>query len=90
MSAPIPFALRHPQPPPWQMADLEGADRSFAFTSGMLALTVAMSLVPHGGHIVTGTDIYGGTSRLLSRIAPQQDSLHCPLAPASDRLASSK
>jgi len=55
-----------------QMAELEGADRSFAFTSGMLALAVAMRLVPHGGHIVTGDDIYGGTSRLLSRIAPQQ------------------
>jgi len=55
-----------------QMADLEGADRSFAFTSGMLALAVAMRLVPQGGHIVTGDDIYGGTSRLLSRVAPQQ------------------
>ena len=53
-----------------QMADLEGATRSFAFTSGMAALTVAMRLVPSGGHIVTGDDIYGGTSRLLSRVAP--------------------
>ena len=43
------------------MADLEGATRSFAFTSGMAALTVAMRLVPSGGHIVTGDDIYGGT-----------------------------
>ena len=32
-----------------QMADLEGATRSFAFTSGMAALTVAMRLVPSGG-----------------------------------------
>ena len=55
-----------------QMADLEGADRAFAFTSGMLALDVAMRLVEAGGHIVTGDDIYGGTSRLLSRVAPQQ------------------
>ena len=53
-----------------QMADLEGATRAFAFTSGMAALTVAMRLVPSGGHIVTGDDIYGGTSRLLSRVAP--------------------
>ena len=36
----------------------------------MAALTVAMRLVPSGGHIVTGDDIYGGTSRLLSRVAP--------------------
>ena len=34
------------------MADLEGATRSFAFTSGMADLTVAMRLVPSGGHIV--------------------------------------
>ena len=53
-----------------QMADLEGATRAFAFTSGMGALAVAMRLVPAGGHIVTGDDIYGGTSRLLSRVAP--------------------
>jgi len=26
--------------------------------------------VPSGGHIVTGDDIYGGTSRLLSKVAP--------------------
>ena len=38
----------------------------------MAALTVAMRLVPSGGHIVTGDDIYGGTSRLLSRVAPDQ------------------
>lgn len=53
-----------------QMADLEGAHRSFAFTSGMAALAVAMRLVPAGGHIVTGDDIYGGTSRLLANVAP--------------------
>merc|ERR1719482_495510 len=52
------------------MADLEGATKAFAFTSGMAALTVAMRLVPSGGHIVTGDDIYGGTSRLLQRVAP--------------------
>jgi len=52
------------------MADLEGATKSFAFTSGMGALAAALRLVPSGGHIVTGDDIYGGTSRLLSRIAP--------------------
>lgn len=52
------------------MADLEGATRSFAFTSGMAALATAMRLVPAGGHIVTGDDIYGGTSRLLQHVAP--------------------
>jgi cystathionine beta-lyase len=53
------------------MAELDGGTRAFAFTSGMAALAVALRLVPAGGHIVTGDDIYGGTSRLLSRVAPE-------------------
>lgn len=53
-----------------QWAALEGADRAFAFTSGMAALAVAVKLVSAGGHIVAGDDIYGGTSRLLSQVVP--------------------
>lgn len=53
-----------------QWAALEGASRSLAFTSGMAALAVATKLVPAGGHIVAGDDLYGGTSRLLSRVVP--------------------
>lgn len=53
-----------------QMADLDGADRSFAFASGMAAISTLLRLVPSGGRIVTGDDIYGGTSRLFGKIAP--------------------
>ena len=53
-----------------QWAALEGGARSLAFTSGMAALAVATKLVPAGGHIVAGDDLYGGTSRLLSRVVP--------------------
>jgi cystathionine beta-lyase len=53
-----------------QWAALEGADRAFAFTSGMAALAVATKLVASGGHIVAGDDIYGGTSRLLANVVP--------------------
>jgi cystathionine beta-lyase len=51
-----------------QMASLEGADRAFAFTSGMAALDVVCKLVKTGEHIVAGEDIYGGTSRLLAQV----------------------
>lgn len=44
-----------------QMADLEGGTRAFAFTSGMAALSVAMRLVPAGGHIVTGMSLAART-----------------------------
>ncbi|KAG8471038.1 hypothetical protein KFE25_009459 [Diacronema lutheri] len=54
-----------------QMAALDGADRSFAFASGMAAISTLVRLVPSGGRIVTGDDIYGGTSRLLGKIAPR-------------------
>lgn len=52
-----------------QWAALEGADRSFAFTSGMAALAVVTRLVGVGEHVVAGDDIYGGTSRLLANVS---------------------
>ena len=48
----------------------QGADRSFAFASGMAALAVVLRLAGPGGHIVAGDDLYGGTSRLLAQVAP--------------------
>lgn len=54
------------------MAELEGADRAFAFTSGMAAITAIARLAGVGEKIVTGNDIYGGTSRLLSQVVPKQ------------------
>jgi cystathionine beta-lyase len=54
-----------------QMAALDGAERSFAFASGMAAISTLVRLVPSGGRILTGDDIYGGTSRLLGKIAPR-------------------
>lgn len=54
-----------------QMAELEGADRAFAFSSGMSALMCVTRLVKSGERIVTGDDIYGGTSRLLAQVVPK-------------------
>eukprot|EP00798_Chlamydomonas_sp_ICE-L_P026364 gene26364-17457_t len=54
-----------------KMAKLEGADRALAFTSGMAAIAVVTKLCKSGDHIVAGEDIYGGTSRLLSRVVPE-------------------
>ncbi|GBF88229.1 cystathionine beta-lyase [Raphidocelis subcapitata] len=53
-----------------QWAALEGADRAFAFTSGMAAIAACCRLVAAGEHILAGDDIYGGTSRLLSQVVP--------------------
>mmetsp|Transcript_11509 Transcript_11509/g.49595 ORF Transcript_11509/g.49595 Transcript_11509/m.49595 type:complete len:887 (-) Transcript_11509:40-2700(-) len=54
-----------------EMAALEGADRAFAFSSGMSALMCVTRLVKTGERIVTGDDIYGGTSRLLAQVVPK-------------------
>eukprot|EP01025_Chloroclados_australasicus_P000069 TRINITY_DN10038_c0_g1_i2.p1 TRINITY_DN10038_c0_g1~~TRINITY_DN10038_c0_g1_i2.p1 ORF type:complete len:445 (-),score=26.30 TRINITY_DN10038_c0_g1_i2:254-1447(-) len=53
-----------------QMCVLEGGTRSFAFASGMAALSVTCGLVCKGQRIVAGEDIYGGTSRLLAEVIP--------------------
>ena len=53
-----------------QIADLEGAARSFGFVSGMAALSAVLRVAAAGDHIVAGDDLYGGTSRLLAQVAP--------------------
>ena len=50
------------------MAELEGADRSFAYASGMAALAAVVKVARAGERVVAGDDIYGGTSRLLAQV----------------------
>lgn len=50
------------------IADLEGGCRGLGFASGMSASHCATMLLQSGDHILTGTDIYGGTYRLLHKI----------------------
>lgn len=50
------------------LADLEQATHAFAFASGMAAVSAVARLVPAGGRVVAGDDLYGGTWRLLARI----------------------
>jgi len=53
-----------------QLAELDGAQRAFAFTSGMAALSALCRLAPAGCRVLSGDDIYGGTSRLLAQVLP--------------------
>ncbi|HUY88581.1 MAG TPA: PLP-dependent aspartate aminotransferase family protein [Pirellulales bacterium] len=50
------------------LASLEGGAGALAFASGMAATHCATMLFEQGDHIVAGTDIYGGTYRLLHKI----------------------
>ncbi|MEX2186099.1 MAG: PLP-dependent aspartate aminotransferase family protein [Pirellulales bacterium] len=50
------------------LADLESGVAALAFASGMAATHAATMLLSAGDHVVAGSDIYGGTFRLLHRI----------------------
>ncbi len=50
------------------IANLESGTRALAFSSGMAATHCATGLLSSGDHIIAGTDIYGGTYRLLNKI----------------------
>lgn len=55
-----------------QIAALEGGRFGCAFASGMAALTAVTRLVRVGEEILAGDDLYGGTTRLLAKVAPHQ------------------
>lgn len=50
------------------LANLEGGNKGFCFSSGMAAVATAIHLLKSGDHAVVGDDIYGGTHRLFSEI----------------------
>ena len=50
------------------LAALEGGVGALAFASGMAATHCAMMLLAGGDSVVAGTDIYGGTYRLLHNV----------------------
>ena len=54
-----------------QIAALEGGRHACAFASGMAAITAVTRLVQSGEEILAGDDLYGGTIRLLSQVAPR-------------------
>ncbi len=53
------------------LASLEGGSGALCFSSGMAATHCVTMLLGQGDHIVAGTDIYGGTYRLLHKVLPR-------------------
>lgn len=51
------------------LASLEGGCGALAFASGMAATSCVMASLNAGDHVVAGSDIYGGTYRLLHKIS---------------------
>lgn len=55
-----------------QLARLESGQKAFAFCSGMAALATVANILEHGETVVVGSDLYGGTYRLLSKIVARR------------------
>ncbi len=65
------------------LASLEGGSAALAFSTGMAATTCATMLLQPGDHILAGSDIYGGTYRLLHKVLQRQE-IGVTLAPSMD------
>jgi cystathionine gamma-lyase len=67
------------------LADLDGGARALAFASGMAATRCVTDLLAPGDHIVTGTDIYGGTWRLFNKLLVPRglDAVRAAVTPAT-------
>lgn len=63
------------------LASLENGAGALAFASGMAATHCATMLLNSGDHIVAGSDIYGGSYRLLHKIC-NRSGISVTLAPA--------
>lgn len=53
------------------LAGLEGGAGAVVTCTGMAAVTLALQLIPVGGHLVAPHDCYGGTWRLFDTLAQQ-------------------
>lgn len=51
------------------LAALEAAQHSLVFASGMAAIDTVLNTLKQGDHVIAGNDLYGGTYRLMSRVA---------------------
>jgi len=65
------------------LASLESGCGALAFASGMAATHCATMLLKSRDHILAGSDIYGGTYRLLHKVL-NQSNLEVTLAPSND------
>lgn len=50
------------------IADIEHGTHGFAFGSGMAAVSTVIMLLNAGDHIVVGSDVYGGTYRVFTKV----------------------
>ena len=65
------------------LASLENGCAALAYASGMAAIHGATMLLSSGDHVLAGTDVYGGTYRLLHKVV-NKAGIQASLAPATN------
>jgi len=65
------------------LAALEGGCGALAFSSGMAATHCVTMLLSAGDHVLCGSDVYGGTYRLLHKVV-NRSGIGVTLAPSTD------
>ncbi len=65
------------------LASLEGGCEALCFASGMAATHCAVATLSSGDHVVAGSDIYGGTYRLLHQVT-NRAGINVTLADSTD------
>jgi cysteine-S-conjugate beta-lyase len=58
------------------IAELEGGNRGFAFSTGMAAVSACFMILSKGDHIVITEDVYGGTYRFVTKVLPRYGITH--------------
>jgi cystathionine gamma-lyase len=66
------------------LADLEGGDAAFAFSSGMAAIGTVLETLDSGSHVVCMHDLYGGSYRILERVRKRSAGLQASFVDLSD------
>ena len=66
------------------IADLEGGDAGFAFSSGMAAIGTILETLDSGSHVVCMHDLYGGSYRILERVRKRSANLQATFIDLSD------
>ena len=65
-------------------ATVDASHGGFAFSSGLAAAGTALELLDHGGLLVAGDDLYGGTNRLFSRVRERSQGLRVRYVDTTD------
>jgi cystathionine gamma-lyase len=66
------------------LAELEGGEAAFAFSSGMAAIGTLLEMLDSGAHVVCMHDLYGGSYRILEKVRKRSAGLQATFVDLSD------